>query len=95
MKTTLSPAKVHRLRRIVGWLAVLLLGFALATAALAVTRGTGIEAGFNGENQPRFTTIHPGDAHQALIGFDVPDEVSLERQRPVGRHPSGSWGAMR
>jgi hypothetical protein len=36
----LSPVKVHRLRRIVGWLAVLLLGFALATAALAATRGT-------------------------------------------------------
>jgi len=40
MKTALAPAKVHRLRRIVGWLAVLLLGFALATAALAATRGT-------------------------------------------------------
>jgi len=40
MKAALSPARVHRLRRIVGWLAVLLLGFALATAALAATHGT-------------------------------------------------------
>jgi len=35
MKTALSPTRVHRLRRIVGWLAVLLLGFALSTVALA------------------------------------------------------------
>jgi hypothetical protein len=165
MKTALSPARVHRLRRIVGWLAVLLLGFALATAALAATRGTsaqgrpvvsggasyeelqalhakrddynlwlvtaakrsgayladvrvritdaerrtvfdglldgpwlfidlalgryGIEASFNGETQQRFTTIHPGDHHQAFFYFDVPDEVSPEQPRPLEGSPFG------
>jgi hypothetical protein len=69
MSTALSPARVHRLRRIVGWLAVLLLGFALATAALAGTRGTSaqarspvwgqvsIEAAFHGAAQQRFTAL--------------------------------------
>jgi hypothetical protein len=75
MRTAFSPAKVHRLRRIVGWLAVLLLGLALATAALALARHTsvqgrplgsghaGIEAALYGETPQRFATLRCGDHH--------------------------------
>jgi hypothetical protein len=55
---------------------------------LAVGRYT-VEAGFNGETQRKMTTIHPGDHHQVFFYFDVPDEVSPERQSPFERNPYG------
>jgi hypothetical protein len=102
MRTALSPAKVHRLRRIVGWLAVLLLGLALATAALALTRHTrvqcrplvsghaGIEAALHGETPQRFTALHRGEHRQALFDFELPGGVAPEWQSPVGRSPFGN-----
>ena len=48
-----------------------------------------IEASFDDETQKKTTTIHPGDHHQVFFYFDVPDEVSPERQTPFDRNPYG------
>lgn len=48
-----------------------------------------VEATFDGQTQRKVATIHPGDHHQAFFYFDVPDEVSPERQNPFERNPYG------
>lgn len=42
-----------------------------------------VAATYRGESHTRVTTIHPGDHHQIVFYFDVPDDVRAQGENPA------------